>query len=152
MKIKRKITTSNNIPSTGLTEPFGTFKPTLIQKILIAITKKNIFARAAIRTRVNRILQSIRPGPIDSTLYGYNFRFFPFENTGDRKALLSPNAFDNKECILIAKYLPKNGIFLDVGSNIGVYTFRISSLRPDAKIYAFEPSPKVYKKLNYNLK
>jgi FkbM family methyltransferase len=140
-----------NIPAIALIEPFGTFKPTLTQAIIITIARKNIVARAAMRTRINRVLQLIRLGPIDSTLYGFKFRFFPFENTGDRKALLSPNAFDNKECELIAKYLPKNGTFLDIGSNIGVYTFRVASMRRDAKIYAFEPSPNVFKKLNFNL-
>jgi FkbM family methyltransferase len=152
MKINPPLTMPKNIPNIEFLEPFGAYKPTLVQKLLIAITQKNMVARAAIRTRINRILESIRSGPIDSKLYGYDFRFFPFENTGDRRALLSPNAFDNKECLLIAKYLPKNGVFLDIGANIGVYTFRISSLRPDSKIYAFEPSPKLFEKLNFNLK
>ena len=156
MQIDSPLTMPTNIPNIELLQPFGTYKPTLVQKLLIVVTQKNIIARAAIRTRINRILKSIRSGPIDSKLYGYNFRFFPFENTGDRKALLSPNAFDNKECLLIAKYLPKNGVFLDIGANIGanigVYTFRIASLRRDSKIYAFEPSPKVFAKLSFNLK
>jgi FkbM family methyltransferase len=143
-------TTKKNL-NNFLTDSFGVYAPSFTQSILIAISQKNIFARAAMRTRVNRVLQSIRPGPIDSTLYGFKFRFFPFENTGDRKALLSPNAFDNEECVLIAKYLPKNGIFLDIGSNIGVYTFRIAAMRRDAKIYAFEPSPKVFQKLVFNV-
>lgn len=141
----------NSKNSTGLSEPFGYFSPTLAQLILIALTRRNRFARAAVRTRVNRLLQWLRPGPIDSVLFGWSFRFFPHENTGDRKALLSSNAFDPVEIALISHHLPVNGCFLDIGANIGVYSFGILSKRPDARIFAFEPSPKVFAKLAFNL-
>ena len=140
-----------NITMSGLTEPFGTFTPTLLQSLLIRLVRQNILARSAVRTRANRLLQYIRSGAIDFSLYGLMFRFFPAENSGDRKALLSPRDFDCTECRLIAKHLPKNGIFLDIGSNIGIYTFHLASIRPDIKILAFEPSPRVFAKLSYNL-
>lgn len=134
-----------------LSKPFGVFAPSFTQRVLIAATRRNRIARAAVRTRVNRLLQWLRPGPIDSSLFGWHFRFFPHENTGDRKALLSPAAFDSTEIGLIARHIPHNGVFLDIGANIGVYSFGVLSKRPDVKVLVFEPSPTTCLKLRYNL-
>lgn len=135
-----------------LTVPFGFFSPTKIQAILIRLCRANPIFRAAVRTRLNYLVQKIRSGPIDYELYGWNFRFFPADNTGDRKALLTPNGFDRHECELIAEHLDPNGVFLDIGSNIGTYCFYVAAQRTDAKIIAFEPSPSVFAKLSFNLK
>ncbi len=135
----------------GLQEPFGVFKPTALQAFIISLVQKNPLFRAAVRTRANRLLQYIKKGAVDHTLYGLKFRFFPGENAGDRKALLTPNGFDRDECDLIVKHLAQDGVFLDIGSNIGAYTFNIAARRGDARILAFEPTPRVYAKLSYNL-
>jgi FkbM family methyltransferase len=142
---------THDLENTELLEPFGHFSPTPFQSTLIALSRRNRFARAAIRTRTNRFMQWLRPGPIDSSLFGWKFRFFPHQNTGDRKALLNPGAFDPKEIGLISKHLPLNGCFLDIGANIGVYSFGVLAQRPDAVIFAFEPSPKVFRKLAFNI-
>lgn len=92
--------------------PYGQYKATLLQRLIIAIVRKNFILRSAIRNRANRLLKIIRPGPIDHDLFGWKFRFFPFENTGDRKALLTPNGFDKSECNLISKYLCEIVFFL----------------------------------------
>jgi len=136
----------------GLQKPFGFFKPTLLQTLIISIVRKNPLFRAAIRTRANRLVQYIKQGAIDYSLYGLSFRFFPAENTGDRKALFTPNGFDRDECNLIVKHLGKDAVFLHIGSNIGAYTFNIAARRDDARILAFEPTPRVFAKLSYNLK
>tara|TARA_B110000908_G_C10249725_1_gene451139 strand:- start:359 stop:1144 length:786 start_codon:yes stop_codon:yes gene_type:complete len=131
--------------------PFGAFTPTKLQKFIISFVRKNPLLRSAIRTRTNRLLQKIKPGAIDYELYGWMFRFFPAENTGDRKALLTPDGFDQRECELIAEHLDPGGLFLDIGSNIGIYSFYIAAHRKDAQIIAFEPTPRVFAKLSFNL-
>jgi len=42
----------------------------------------------------------------------------------------------------------KEGVVLDIGANIGNYTKNIFKISPDIQIYAFEPHPITYKKLN----
>ncbi|MDB9992171.1 FkbM family methyltransferase [Amylibacter sp.] len=96
-------------------------------------------------------MEIIRAGPINHILFGWKFRFFPFENTGDRKALLTPSGFDKSECNLIEKYLRPNAVFLDIGANIGTYSFAIAAKRKDVKIFAFEPTPRVFDKLSFNV-
>ena len=53
---------------------------------------------------------------------------------------------------LICRDLPTNGIYVDVGANIGAIALVIAKLRPDAKVYAFEAAPEVFKYLELNKK
>jgi FkbM family methyltransferase len=49
------------------------------------------------------------------------------------------------------KNIPQNGIFIDVGANIGAISVMIAKQRPDITIYAFEAAPFVYKYLKNNI-
>jgi FkbM family methyltransferase len=40
---------------------------------------------------------------------------------------------------LIVSLLPRSGVFVDVGANIGLISFAIAACRPDVSIFAFEP-------------
>lgn len=46
--------------------------------------------------------------------------------------------------------LPTNGVFVDVGANIGSFSVTIAKLRPDARVIAIEPSPTVLPYLHHN--
>jgi FkbM family methyltransferase len=50
----------------------------------------------------------------------------------------------------LAKFLPENPIVIDAGAYDGEDTIQMSKLWPQGKIYAFEPVPKLFKKLSYN--
>lgn len=46
-----------------------------------------------------------------------------------------------------AKYLPLNPVIIEAGANDGEDTLKMVQTWPQAKIYAFEPYPKIYEKL-----
>ncbi len=46
--------------------------------------------------------------------------------------------------------LPSDGVFFDVGANIGLFCLRLRDLCPDARIYAFEPMPSAFAALQAN--
>ncbi len=48
----------------------------------------------------------------------------------------------------LAETLDKKPLILDIGANVGNYSNKIKSLRPDAVIYAFEPHPKTFVQLH----
>ena len=52
---------------------------------------------------------------------------------------------------MIAKYMKEDGIFLDVGANIGYHSLNIASLFPKAECIAFEPHPKIFEQLKENV-
>lgn len=41
----------------------------------------------------------------------------------------------------LVRRLPREGLLLDVGANVGLVTFQVARRRPDARIVAFEPNP-----------
>jgi FkbM family methyltransferase len=45
----------------------------------------------------------------------------------------------------ILQYLPDDGVFLDLGANIGLFSFYIHRKKPKVKIGAFEPHPVLYR-------
>jgi hypothetical protein len=50
----------------------------------------------------------------------------------------------------ICNSIPKNGVFIDVGANIGAICLEVAIARPDITVYAFEASPKVFSYLKNN--
>lgn len=51
---------------------------------------------------------------------------------------------------MLKKNIPVNGIFIDVGANIGSISIPLSRMRPDIKIIAVEASPWIYNILKKN--
>jgi FkbM family methyltransferase len=51
----------------------------------------------------------------------------------------------------IVERIPQNGIFIDVGANIGAITVSIAKQRPDVHIIAIEASPRVFEYLSKNV-
>jgi FkbM family methyltransferase len=44
----------------------------------------------------------------------------------------------------LASYVPKGGVFIDVGANVGVFSDGIINARRDCQCYLFEPIPEYY--------
>jgi FkbM family methyltransferase len=42
---------------------------------------------------------------------------------------------------LLSRFVPRGGVLIDVGANIGLITFSVGARRPDMSIVAFEPDP-----------
>lgn len=62
------------------------------------------------------------------------------------------NSYDEmKELELFSTLCKKANVIIDVGANTGLYSLIASSSNPLAKIFAFEPYPSNYKRLEYNL-
>jgi FkbM family methyltransferase len=74
-------------------------------------------------------------------LYGPSFHVVYSSNEG----------FENYEQIdkeEIIKALPKNGVFFDIGANIGIYTYYVKQNCPEVTIHCFEPHPTLNSCLN----
>lgn len=52
----------------------------------------------------------------------------------------------------IVKTLPENGVFIDVGANIGAISIMVALRRPDVTIHAFEASPRIFDFLDRNIR
>jgi FkbM family methyltransferase len=78
--------------------------------------------------------------------------FFTVPNLQEIVSLeLFVNGIYEKETIdFICKSLPENGIFIDVGANIGAISIEVANARKDVSVYAFEASPRVFNYLKRN--
>jgi len=47
----------------------------------------------------------------------------------------------------IMDHLPENGCFWDVGANIGLHAVTVACLKPDTKVFCFEPNPKMAERI-----
>lgn len=47
--------------------------------------------------------------------------------------------------------LPADGVFLDVGANIGLFSLYLTDVCPSARVFAYEPMPEAYAALEKNL-
>jgi FkbM family methyltransferase len=61
------------------------------------------------------------------------------------------NGIYEKDTIeFICNSIPHNGVFIDVGANIGAICLEVAIARPDITVFAFEASPKVFDYLKKN--
>jgi FkbM family methyltransferase len=49
--------------------------------------------------------------------------------------------YEEAEKAEILRYLPADGVFLDIGANIGLFSLFFARFFPQAKVFAFEPHP-----------
>lgn len=130
---------------------FGVYLPTRAQSFCIGLARNTPILKTFFRTRLNRIVGRLRPGPIDGNLFGLKYRFHSQTSLADRKALFTPDKYDKFEREFLSKNIKKEGVFLDIGSNVGVYSLFVASERLDVKIHAFEPLENIFQCLKFNL-
>ncbi len=133
---------------------FGTFAPTLWQRLVLKITRAmpNLWFPKRIAFVLRRLLMIGRNNPYDTSVWGLHLRLYPQQNLCEKRMLFTPQLFDVVEREAMRTHLPQDAIFLDVGANIGAYTLFASTLvGVGARLYAFEPQPDVYERLLYNL-
>lgn len=90
---------------------------------------------------------------------------FKFENSDSEITLFLPNWGDylqqhwivrktfTEESYLkeISRYIPKNSVILDIGSNIGNHVIYFEKILGAKKVYCFEPHPEIFKILKKNI-
>jgi len=77
--------------------------------------------------------------------------WLPFHGDGDLQEVqyqIEGDLWFKWESERLRKYLPKNGVVIDVGANLGFVVLLFAQhVGPGGQIYAFEPSPITYTKL-----
>src|SRR4029077_20640144 len=62
------------------------------------------------------------PSPVDVSVGDIRLRCYLRENTCERKLVFTPWRFDPLELRAMAESLPTDGVFIDVGANVGIYS------------------------------
>lgn len=133
------------------TKAFGEYRASWLQRVVIAITRVPPLYRGSLRPTWVKVLNWIRPGPVDvNSRYG-SFRVYPTTNLVDSAILLHPT-YNQQEIDFLKSGLTSNGTFIDIGANIGLYSVALGNhLAGKGRIVCIEPNPACCERLRYNL-
>jgi FkbM family methyltransferase len=89
---------------------------------------------------------------VDTEVWGLKLRLAPRGNLSEQRLLFTPETLDATERMVLAEELKDGGVFLDIGTNAGVYTLWMAS-RPGrrVRVESFEPDPELCRRLTENL-
>ena len=103
---------------------------------------------------VSRSLARARlDGPVDTVVWGQRLRLYPNRSVSEARILFLPGHWDYVERMRLRPWVRPGFTFVDVGANVGGYTFWISSLiGSQGRIVAVEPDTALVRQLRYNLR
>ena len=136
---------------------FGHYEPSFIVKIIIYITRNigtNWFSKRIIFL-LRKIAILFSKDCIDTNLFNAKLRLYTKGNVSEKRALFSPQIFEKDERDFIKDKCKDNSVFIDIGSNIGLYSFSVGSVYKNfknTKIFSIEPHPSLFQRLLYNTK
>lgn len=92
-------------------------------------------------------------GPVDTVVWGQRLRLFPDRSISEARILFLPRSWDRAERRLLAKWAGPGFTFVDVGANVGGYSFWILSLvGASSRVVAVEPNPDLARQLRFNVR
>ena len=92
-------------------------------------------------------------GPVDTRVWGHRLRLFPDRSISEARTLFLPRSWDRTERKRIAKWVRPGFTFVDVGANVGAYSFWILSLIDrSGRVVTVEPNPDLARQLRYNVR
>jgi FkbM family methyltransferase len=110
------------------------------------------FLSRRLRKTIRKKLGTARSGPFDMVAEGIRFRAYPTENRCDRVIAGRRRLPEQDEHALLAPFVGKGSVFVDIGANVGTYTLWASRLvGPAGRVVALEPHPRTYAKLKFNI-
>ncbi len=82
------------------------------------------------------------------------FKIFlnPYKNGGVDEDVYAKRSWEPEVMSKIKSFLPRDGIFFDVGANIGVYSLFASRIMSEGRVYAFEPIKRIQTQLAKSIK
>ena len=130
--------------------PFGAFAPSATQALVLRLAHGSGLKRGAFRPMLSRILNLLRPGPLDVSFQGADFRLYHQASATERGALLNPD-YDREELDFLRRHTPVGGVVVDVGANVGTYALTLAHhVGPRGMVVAIEPHPVTHARLRFN--
>ena len=128
------------------------YRPGLLTQSLVTLSRQTPLGRGAFRKMMARGVRALNPDrPLDVPLYGGMARLHHSGNNSEVKALLSPKRYAREEYAFCRDHMPaKDGVFLDIGGNAGVFSLFIASLMQSGTLICAEPQPAMFARLETN--
>lgn len=91
--------------------------------------------------------------PVSEEEYEIIMALYRKDSGAVNNTILSIGDYEPLELDMVGRIVSymKEGIFFDVGANLGWYTMNVKKQNPQMKVYAFEPVAETFNKLNRNV-
>jgi FkbM family methyltransferase len=137
-----------------LSSPFGVYRPSRGRRRLLELAQRA--PRNAVGNQLARWARGLylwkAPLPVDVVVEGIRLRCYLRDNTGERKFVFTPGRFDPMERRALAAGLPTDGVFVDIGANVGIYTLTAALLLgSQGRVLAIEPHVPAARRLRFNI-
>ncbi|MGC1439418.1 MAG: FkbM family methyltransferase [Burkholderiaceae bacterium] len=129
--------------------PFGALAPTALQRVLIALGRRSVLKRGLFRTRFANLIMALRPGPLDIDFRHCGYRIRCEDNLIECGLLLNP-AYNGDDIDFLISGASSDANFVDIGSNIGLYSLPMAKSAPEGKTIAIDPNPLMAQRLAFN--
>jgi len=132
-------------------EKFGYYSPKGAIRLIYLVIKLG-FGFGRLKRIYSKVLTVInKNNPIDITYHNVKFRIYPHNNTIESKMFVSSRLREGKELKIISKFIKNEGVFIDIGANVGYYSLMAAKLGAK-KIIGIEPNPIVLNRFRENIK
>ena len=131
---------------------FGAYKPRGLQRWLRALTQIPPFHRGALRRPMaNLIRRMAQDGIVDVQYRGGSFRLRPEVNLIEDAILVYPG-YNSREIDFLIEGTPQGGVFIDLGSNVGLYTLALAAhIGQEGVALAIDANPDMAAALRFNV-
>lgn len=131
---------------------FGAYAPGGVQRMLLAIARIPPLNRGMFRRPVANLVRSLaRGGIVDMRMRGASFRLRQGANLIEDAILVYPG-YNAQEIDFLIEGTPRDGVFIDLGANIGLYTLALAKhLDPAGRVLAVDANPDIVRVLEFNI-
>ena len=135
-------------------QPFGTFEPSTQIKKKIQWCHRlpaNWLGKQIAQLLRKQVLNQAKM-PLDLTFDHVKLRCHLTDNVSERGYVFMPWRWDVIERQVMLDALPSEGVFIDIGANVGIYSaIATTHLNRLGTVVAIEPNPPVFERLKFNL-
>lgn len=132
------------------TAQFGALAPNAAQAAVIRLVQRSGLKRGVFRPWMSRLINLMRPGPVDAQYQGASFRFYHLASATERGALFNPD-YNLDELSFLRAHTPDGGVFVDIGANVGTYALTLAGkVGKNGTVIAVEPHPVAHARLAFN--
>ena len=135
-------------------QPFGAFKPTpsIQRKIDWCHQLPANWLGKQVAQLLRKQVMNKATLPLDLEFDQVRLRCQLIDNVSERGYVFMPWRWDAIERAVMLKALPKEGVFVDIGANVGIYSaIAATRLNRLGCVVSIEPNPVAYERLKFNL-
>lgn len=132
--------------------PFGVHAPKGLQNVVLGLARKPPFYRGILRRRMANLVRGFDDqGIVDMVFRGARFRLRSNgANLIEDGVLVHPH-YNRVELDFLLAGTPEGGVFVDLGSNIGLYTLPLAiKAGPAGRVVAIDANPDIVPVLAFN--